>query len=423
MKLSQDQENALNKVLDFLQDPDIMEMAIEGHSGTGKSTLTKHILEAADAQAELLSVITNSDNELQIELTATTNKAAEVLAEKTKRDATTIHKLLGLRLMVNYKDGGTYLKQTGNPQFYKNTLIVVDEASMENTELLERIRGATDHCKVLHIGDPYQLAPVRESSCPLFDTIDHKVKLTEIMRNAGPIADLGEQFRQTLITGVFPDIVLNGKELIHTNGEQFQAMVNNEFNSVTHDFNQAKILAWTNNMVNNYNDYCRSLYTPSKQFILGEQLVTNKPILINTKIYASTDEIVKITEVGKETTEMDITGTWYTLNHQARVFVANNHADVTNAMKAAKANKAWSDYYGMQEFFADLRPLHSSTVHKSQGSTYGTVYIDLDDIGKCHDWSDVARMLYVAITRASAQVVFYGNLPHKYTSAYGSHLT
>jgi exodeoxyribonuclease-5 len=71
--------------------------------------------------------------------------------------------------------------------------------------------------------------------------------------------------------------------------------------------------------------------------------------------------------------------------------------------------------FEIQEAFADLRPTHAATAYKAQGSTYGTVFIDLHNIGKCNIPSTVARMLYVAITRASNQVVLFGELPAKYS--------
>ena len=70
--------------------------------------------------------------------------------------------------------------------------------------------------------------------------------------------------------------------------------------------------------------------------------------------------------------------------------------------------------YQLQETIGDLRPLFSSTIHKSQGSTFEKVFVNLNDIGACPDWETVARLLYVAITRASQEVYLYGDLPPKY---------
>ena len=86
-----------------------------------------------------------------------------------------------------------------------------------------------------------------------------------------------------------------------------------------------------------------------------------------------------------------------------------------NIAKEAKVNpKKWPLYFQYKDEWLDLRPAYASTVHKAQGSTYTTVFMDLSDIGKCNIASDVARMLYVSISRASKQVYLYGDLPSKY---------
>jgi len=94
--------------------------------------------------------------------------------------------------------------------------------------------------------------------------------------------------------------------------------------------------------------------------------------------------------------------------------VALDSAELKEKLKVLSKQKDWHNYYTVKEFFADLRPPHASTVHKSQGSTYKKVFIDLVDIGANHVSEEVARMLYVAITRASEEVILYGDLPYKY---------
>ena len=58
-----------------------------------------------------------------------------------------------------------------------------------------------------------------------------------------------------------------------------------------------------------------------------------------------------------------------------------------------------------------LRLPHACTIHKSQGSTYENVYIDLDSFKACKDRETLARLLYVAVSRAKNHVYFHGSLP------------
>ena len=68
----------------------------------------------------------------------------------------------------------------------------------------------------------------------------------------------------------------------------------------------------------------------------------------------------------------------------------------------------------MKETFPDLRAKDSCTVHKSQGSTYDTVFVDLGDLSVCRNPADAARLFYVAFSRARNRVVMYGNLAERF---------
>ena len=82
--------------------------------------------------------------------------------------------------------------------------------------------------------------------------------------------------------------------------------------------------------------------------------------------------------------------------------------------KKAKQAGHWYEFFNLKNTYADFRPNHASTVHKSQGSTYSNVCIDLTDIGLNNKPMEVARLLYVGITRAKHKLYLYGELPDKY---------
>jgi exodeoxyribonuclease-5 len=60
-----------------------------------------------------------------------------------------------------------------------------------------------------------------------------------------------------------------------------------------------------------------------------------------------------------------------------------------------------------------LRPIHASTVHRSQGSTYEKVFVDLTDIGRSTRRDVLLRLLYVALTRSRGDVYVTGELPDR----------
>lgn len=71
--------------------------------------------------------------------------------------------------------------------------------------------------------------------------------------------------------------------------------------------------------------------------------------------------------------------------------------DGDRLMSQAKAasSKAWA----MRRAFAPLRHAYAMTIHKSQGSTFDTAIVDLNDIARMHSDFAFNRGLYVAATR------------------------
>lgn len=74
--------------------------------------------------------------------------------------------------------------------------------------------------------------------------------------------------------------------------------------------------------------------------------------------------------------------------------------------------RAWGRFYGVKREFVDLRQPYASTVHKTQGSTFTDTFIMVDDIvEKSRSKAMTARLLYVALTRATARAYINAPLP------------
>jgi exodeoxyribonuclease V len=421
MILSSDQQAAADMFMDFLtsNDKDKKEFVIAGYSGSGKSTLVGYLIKAAYSKADLLKLLTGKDHKLSIHCSATTNKAADVLGSATLHTSQTIHSLLGLKVKQNINNGTTQLMKTGSYQILHNSLVIIDEASMINKELLKMIRESNIQCKILYVGDPCQLAPVFEDNCPAFNDNIPQALLTTIQRQDNtygvhPITELGEAFRKVVEdkSNPFPKIVPNDVNIFHLNGPDFKTAIE-QVHTGAHDINHSRLLAWSNNKVQQYNAFIRGLYTQSEIFEVGETVQTNQPIVVNGGTFLSTDASAVITGIW-ESTEYNIQGHWVELDNVTRVFLANNQNEVKALLNELSKNKDWVTFFQYKDFFADLRAMYASTIHKSQGSTYNTVFIDLADIGRNNKADEVARLLYVGITRATDKVYFYGELPLKY---------
>jgi hypothetical protein len=90
------------------------------------------------------------------------------------------------------------------------------------------------------------------------------------------------------------------------------------------------------------------------------------------------------------------------------------HALLAHYRKVAKKGGGWGRFFDLKNKYPDLRQRDAATVHKSQGSTYDSVYIDLGNISTCNIANQVARMLYVAFSRPRTRVYLYGDLAEKY---------
>ena len=71
----------------------------------------------------------------------------------------------------------------------------------------------------------------------------------------------------------------------------------------------------------------------------------------------------------------------------------------------------WRAFFSFKDRYADLRPPHAGTIHRSQGSTYDVAYLDLTDIGRNTKWYEIAKLLYVGLTRPRHTVLATGALP------------
>jgi ATP-dependent exoDNAse (exonuclease V) alpha subunit len=92
------------------------------------------------------------------------------------------------------------------------------------------------------------------------------------------------------------------------------------------------------------------------------------------------------------------------LDYTKRVFQPKSLADKNLAIKKARALERYHEVAVMENQWVDLRGAYACTINKAQGSTFGSVYLDLDDISRCNNGETIARMLYVAVSRARHHV-------------------
>jgi exodeoxyribonuclease V alpha subunit len=149
-------------------------MILTGGPGTGKSTITKAIV-------QILLKLTS-----KILLAAPTGRAAKRLSEINQKEASTLHQLLE----YDFKNGG-FKRNRQNP--LSTDLIIVDEASMLDTFLFySLLKALPDHAKLLIVGDIDQLPSVGAGNV-----------LRDIMQSRRiPVQKLDEIYRQAQASSI-----------------------------------------------------------------------------------------------------------------------------------------------------------------------------------------------------------------------------
>ena len=410
--LTPDQQNALEKFTQFLTDPSEQVFVLEGYSGTGKTTLVKTILDQLPALMKTIKLINPQAKRYDVELTATTNKAAENFGMITGMAVRTIHSYLGLRVHTDYQTNTTKLIPAKNVQPQEGHLLFIDEASYIDKDLLGWIFKLTRNCKIVFMGDPAQLTPVKSSSTPVFEASHFmKAKLSQVVRQAegNPIVDLSTKFRETVNSGQFFQFKPDGHHIQYLDRDTFNKAIEQEFCRPEWRYKDSKFLAWTNKRVIDYNHHIRDKALGDPHFQVGDYAVCNKYVMVGRKS-VKTDQLVCITSIGQDTERHGVTGNWLTLDYQIELFFPKSLEAKKELIKWARSTNQLGIVQEAEDQWVDLRAAYAQTVNKSQGSTYDRVFIDLDDIARCNSGDQIARMLYVGVSRAREQVFLTGDL-------------
>ncbi|HAR38587.1 MAG TPA: ATP-dependent endonuclease, partial [Porphyromonadaceae bacterium] len=163
-----DQQKALDKIVDFLFSGIVDQLfLLTGYAGTGKSSLIGSL------------VRTMTQFRQKTILLAPTGRAAKVFSSYAAQQAYTIHKKIYRQ--QKFAEGTPSFTLAEN--LHKQTLFIVDEASMINNEsadfslfgtgrllddLIEYVYSG-EGCRMLLIGDNAQLPPVKQENSPALD--------------------------------------------------------------------------------------------------------------------------------------------------------------------------------------------------------------------------------------------------------------
>jgi exodeoxyribonuclease V len=411
MKLTRDQKSALKTIVTRLSNGDRY-TCLRGYAGTGKTFLMRHVLDAAAAEGQ------------RVYLCAPTHKAARVLSEQVGPAAyrvQTIHSFLGLRLKPD-GHGGYSLQPDPAHEPARDAVVIVDEASMIGRDEWFYIERAWD-LQWVFVGDPAQLPPVNEAESPVFELPGPE--LTDVVRQArdNPIIALATSVRAR--EPLDPRPAFDGKHGIGVTSSP-RAFIESAVRSFQtrayeDDASFARILAYRNRTVTRYNRAIRDRIFPdvSSRFVEDEWLVARESWFVDETPMLINSEEVRVESVDEAEDDAGDLGTWKTwqlavhgLDDDEPRILSVLHEDeagrfqrkLTAIKNAAKRGDVdWRQFYELRERFAQVDYSYASTIHKAQGSTFHTAFVDLRDASACRG-EEAPALLYVAVTRPSARL-------------------
>lgn len=466
LKLTKDQQKLYSELIEFINaeyNDNDCKRALSGAAGTGKTFLIKTLIQNCNLSYSVIG------------LAAPTHKACRVLQESVNLNHVSINTLqsdLGLRLNFDvdkFDLNNPPFDPKGRIKIDKYKLYIVDEASMINRGLcifLEKI-CKTNKCKIIYIGDNYQLAPVNERYSSAFKGIKtHTLKQIVRQGDNNPISKLLEILRYDIDHKSFKFLEYisvhksefnsdNTKGYLVCNEDKFKEIVYTNFNDeqLTSNVDFAKVIAYTNNKVSEWNKFIRNaiISDSDKSIITKNDLIISYATLVNVFndciIKNSEEYILKdVVNYTHPTYNLkgfmvrfqaihggSITSPIFILDHKDKATIelylkiSNNLIDSAKSANSKLRAQCWKDYYNFKEscllltniinragkilFSRDLDYGFALTSHKSQGSTFDTSLVDVKDIvydkyGHPYTNADeINRRLYVACSRAKNKLI------------------
>ncbi|MEP0958682.1 ATP-dependent RecD-like DNA helicase [Microcoleus sp. FACHB-1515] len=419
--LNPQQWQALQEMEKFVKSREKLHL-LTGFAGTGKTTLLQALIKRLREKNDLRSIV----------FTAFSNKATKVLENMSSQwdlgiDCMTCCKLLGLKPELDPTTGRQIFKPDLNSEnkFDKYRLIVVDEASMINEEMwLLLTQAVTDlHKKnqILFVGDVAQLPPINERESLVFSQIYERSDLTEVVRYGGSIALLAESIRNNLTSSRLPKFTTDVNDdktegVLVVDGASWEKLLVKAFQSKAYqgDPDYVRALAYTNARVDYLNRKIRSTIYGSQvpRFVIGERLVANSPFMVNDSLIlqnASECEVIDI-HTGKD-------GDWHVwylhvLTDEGKLrnlTVLHELSQEVYMQKLAvyAEEKRWMEFWELKNLFADVNYAYCLTIHKSQGSTFQHVFVDVPNVQINRNVRERNQLLYVAVTRAAKRLFLY----------------
>ncbi|GAB4251431.1 MAG: AAA family ATPase [Vicingaceae bacterium] len=456
-KPTSDQNNAILKFQEFITAPfSPVAYVLKGYAGTGKTSLIAAFSKALKKY------------HFQTVLLAPTGRAAKVMSNYSGRKSFTIHKII-----YSLKPGADgILRFQLNKNKFKNTVFIVDEASMigneggltfydwgKQTGLLDDLMSFVfdgENCKLMLVGDTAQLPPVHLNISPALDEAYltkelclkvYSAALTEVVRQA---KDSGILYNATYLRSLikkgsksFPKFQINFPDIQNITGEELQDLLDECYGKYGED--ETIVITRSNKRAILFNKQIRARIK-----WLEEDIATGDYLLICKNNYfwlveqdnigfIANGDIAEIQSINKreelygfhfadvtlrmvdypdhstidvkiilESIDSESPALTPELSKQLYEAVAADYADIPDRRKKRKLIRENPYYQALQVKFA-----YAVTCHKAQGGQWDAVFVDQGYLTEEMIGTSYYRWLYTAFTRAKKKLYlinFHRNL-------------
>jgi exodeoxyribonuclease V len=428
-------------------------LVVKGYAGTGKTSIIGALVKAMNQLGS------------QVVLLAPTGRAAKVLSSYCSHIAWTIHKKIYRQRSSTDGIGRFVLDRN----MHKNTLFIVDEASMISNQAFESdIFGSgrllddlvkyvynDKNCRLIMVGDTAQLPPVHIDISPALDPGYLKgfglevqeVFLKEILRQA---EDSGILFNATAIRqniagpapGLPPIVIDDFTDIKRVTGTDLLETITESYNSPGPE--ETIIITRSNKKANQYNKGIRNMILGrEEELTAGDLLMIVKnnyfwlPENEITDFIANGDimEVIRIKKyeemygfrfanamvrfVDYKNMEIEVKLLLDTLfsehaalgtdrNKEFFYAIQEDYAEIGNKRKRYEKMKTNPWLNALQVKFA-----YAVTCHKAQGGQWKNVFIDQGYLKDDTVNTEYLRWLYTAFTRATGKL-YLVNFDDKY---------
>lgn len=408
-QLTPSQQDACQKLVDFILSDEHC-IILQGHAGTGKTTIINEVVERSKQVCKLLDSLDGEATEPVFYFTAMTHKAKHALQERTFYTVNTFHSLF--KIIPN--NPNRMEQKAFNPRL--KHIIIVDECSYigydELTVILQCLANSPT-AKFIFLGDNLQLTPVGINHCPIFNQDYPVIELTEVIRqqNSPSIASACENFRHAITTGTLGRLSTDTDQLVLLDKKAWDKAMVNAFKTDK----QVKVIRFTNHQVKTTNHKLFKHFNKRKHLQEGDVVINNtyyKRVLTPWSYFSSIDTILADTELCIKDIYETAHSSEYGDYDVYHITVENLSTGKEHIITAPLPNGVNPTTKEGRLLFADLRPAYACTVHKSQGSTYDEVFINLNDFKNIYkkDPKTAYRLLYVAFSRARSKIYLTGDI-------------